>query len=352
MSQWFDQLQQAVEACEHATHAWQIGDGRLLLCDHAARVLACELPGVADNLFWHDPALAGAETAAPLLAKGGPFGGDRFWVAPEVGFIWKDLAAARVDPISTAELPVAMDPGEWGVIEQEDGRLVWAATMALRDHRSGKKITLNVSREVLELGPPTDLPAGVSHVSFAVRHDLSLVQGDEQAVAGAWQLLQIPPGGTLVCPTTGPAGRPRVYFDEPGPDNLRVDDRAVRFFVGGPGRVKVGLRADQTAGRMGYYRPLEDGAATLIARWFLPQPGEVYVDLPRDSDALVGGDTLQAYSDDGTYGGFGEMEHHEPAIVVGEGPSLRSGTSVTHVLTGPDAAIRELTHQLVGESVQ
>ncbi|MEX0887318.1 MAG: DUF6786 family protein [Phycisphaeraceae bacterium] len=351
MADWLDPLRDAIEGCDHATHTWEAGDGRLLLTDHAARVLGCELPGVEDNIFWHDPALTHADTAGPLLAKGGPFGGDRFWIAPEVGFIWTDLEAARIDPISSAELPAAMDPGEWGVIEQDQGRLVWAATMALQDHRSDKRITLNVSREVLELGPPTDLPADVRQLGFAVRHDLSLVEGDEQAVAGGWQLLQIPPGGTLVCPTVGPVDQPRAYFDPLGPENVRVDDRAVRFFIGGPGRVKMGLRPDQTAGRMGYYRRVNATMSTLIARSFLPQPGEVYVDLPRESEDLVGGDTLQAYSDDGTYGGFGEMEHHEPAIVVGEGPSLRSGTSVTHVFAGPDEAIRDLTRTFVGEPV-
>ncbi|NJL31318.1 MAG: hypothetical protein HC898_06630 [Phycisphaerales bacterium] len=32
------------------------------------------------------------------------------------------------------------------------------------------------------------------------------------------------------------------------------------------------------------------------------------------------GDCVQAYNDDGTFGGFGEMEYHDPAIVAGRQP--------------------------------
>jgi hypothetical protein len=143
------------------------------------------------------------------------------------------------------------------------------------------------------------------------------------------------------------------YYDPFGPRHVLADGRRLRFLIDGRRRIKMGLRAQWTTGRMACYRSITDGRAILIVRIFNPQPGEPYADVPRSADITTrtGGDCLQAYNDDGTFGGFGEMEHHDPAVIVGSGPTQRGGGFVTHVFTGPDRAVRAAGEALLGVEV-
>lgn len=355
MRDWFTQLKSAVEAAGHTTRTWDAGDGQLLVMDHGARLLACRMPGVAGNLFWHNPQLEDpARAGGPLAEAGGAIGGDRLWIAPEVAYMWPSLEDARRDPVGTCKLPDAIDPAEWGALEQGPARVVLATDMNLTDHRSGRVISLNVTRELAAAGPPATLPDDVRCASFAIRNDLALIEGDEGAVASTWDLLQLPPRGTLICPTVSPVETPRSYYEPFGDEHVQCDERRVRFLIDSKRRIKMGLLAERVTGRMGYYRQLDDGGASLILRIFTPLPGEPYVDLPRASDETFGGDALQAYNDDGTAvagTGFGEMESIDPALVVGRGPTIRTGVSITHVLVGPDAAVRAAGEQLLGVPV-
>ena len=161
----------------------------------------------------------------------------------------------------------------------------------------------------------------------------------------------VPPAGTLVCPTTRRV-LPRSYYEPFGDKHVVVDDTSVRFTVDAAHRIKMGLRPEHTTGRMGYYRPLAGGESSLIVRVFPVYPGELYVDIPRDHphDQRSGGDALQAYNDDLTYGPFGEMEFVAPAVMVG-GCTARHTACVTHALVGPDAAVREAGAALLGVSI-
>ena len=60
----------------------------------------------------------------------------------------------------------------------------------------------------------------------------------------------------------------------------------------------------------------------------------------------------QAYNDDGNAGGFGEMEYHDPGVIVANGPASRHVTCVTHALVGPDTDIQTFGRQLLGATIQ
>ncbi|MFA9477956.1 DUF6786 family protein [Phycisphaerales bacterium AB-hyl4] len=360
MADWLNRLAASLADNGHEPRTFTAGSGQIIVLDHGARVLGCTLPGVDENLFWHNPRLEDASDAGtPLHEAGGLIGGDRIWIAPENGYMWPDLEAARTDPQGTYQLPTRMDPSEWGPIEEGDDHVVLGTTMALTDHRSERSVSLNLSREITIIDRPHGLPDSLACASFAIRNDLSLIEGDPEAVAGAWDILQLPPTGTLICPTVMPVqGQPRSYYDPFGDKHVQVDPHCVRFLIDSRRRIKMGLRAEHTNGRMGYYRALPDGQASLIVRVFLPQPGEAYVDMPRMTDDTFGGDALQAYNDDGTATGegpghcFGEMEYHDPAIVVGAGPALRTGSCVTHVIAGAEGLVRQAGRMLLGVDVQ
>lgn len=349
MTDWLFRVQASLSEHRAGPIVWETGQAKLLLSVTGARMLGCAMPGagVTENLFWHEPKLEDAATAKSILSQGG-IGGDRLWIAPEAGFIFTDVKKARKDPLNNATVPLKMDPGSWRVVEQEQGHLRLTTDMMLRDHRNGKTVTLRVARQFNLTSAPEGLPARLLAASFSIRNELTMLKGDAGVAAGVWDLLQLPPTGWLVCPTVQPVKKLTSYYDPFGRKHVAVDKAAVRFLIDGKRRIKMGFPADKSTGRLGYYRKLAKGKSSLIVRMFGPMPGEPYVDVPLASDAFFGGDCVQAYNDDGTFGGFGEMEYHDPAIVAGRYPNSRMGTNLTHVLVGPDKDIRAAGLMLLG----
>ncbi|MEM8739631.1 MAG: DUF6786 family protein [Planctomycetota bacterium] len=318
---------------------WSAGDGEWVVATRGARVLSCRVEGLNENLFYDD---------------GGGGGGDRLWIAPEVAYYWPSIEDARTDPVGTAQTPADVDPGDYELVgEYEDGKgLVLRSDCSLIDSRDDKAIGLEMTRSFAAADRPEGLPAELKCVSFALTNELSVLGGDAGAVAAAWDILQVPPTGTLICPTRRRV-EPRSYYDPFGEKHVVSDDTAVRFLIDAKRRVKMGIKPSDTLGKMGYYRPagsFEDaGLSCLIYREFTVDPDGRYVDLPRDhpADQRRGGDALQAYNDDQTYGNFGEMEFVAPAVVVGE-VDRREASCLTHVLVGPDAAVREAGEAMLG----
>ncbi len=220
--------------------------------------------------------------------------------------------------------------------------------MELTDARNGASLSFDVERTFAVAPRPALAAEGLTHVGFTITNDLSLRHGDAGAVAGAWNLLQVPPSGTIFCPTTRRA-EPTCYFNPFGDRHVVIDDRCVRFLVDGKHRIKMGIAADTTTGRMAYYRRV-DGIATLIVRIFGVAPGEPYADVPMSFEPTrrFYHDALQTYNDNGTYGGFGEMECHDPAIIVDQTVPRRVGTCLTHAVAGPDDAVRAFGAALLG----
>lgn len=317
------------------SQSYPSGDGAFEVSTAGARVLSCTVAG-SPNLFYDD-------------GKGS--GGDRVWVAPEVAYYWPTLKDAREDPTGTAATPAGVDPGTWAEVNRWPGGVTLEQSATLTDGRDGKSIALDMRRTAAAIDAPHGLPDGVMCTSFTVVNEMTATGGDAGAVAAAWDILQVPPTGTLVCPTTRRAA-PRSYYDPFGDKHVVATDTAVRFLIDAQRRVKMGLRPEHTTGRMGYYRPLTGGESSLIVRVFPVYPGEQYVDVPRDHPAeqRSGGDALQAYNDDMTYGAFGEMEFVAPAVVVG-GCTARHTTCVTHAMVGPDAAVRAAGAALLGCTV-
>jgi hypothetical protein len=313
------------------------GDGTINIASRGARLLGLRVEGLEENLVYDD---------------GKQAGGDRLWVAPEVAYYWPSLEDARRDPVGTGATPADVDPGTYEIDGEWDGGVHLVNTCSLVDSRDEKAIGLEMKRTFAVIGPPHGLPAGVKCVSFSITNELTVTGGDDGAVASAWDILQVPPTGTLICPTTQRV-EPRSYYDPFGDRHVVIDDVAVRFLIDAGRRVKMGIRPEHTTGRMGYFRKHDDDQASLIVRVFPVSPGETYVDIPRDhpADQRRGGDALQAYNDDGTFGAFGEMEFVAPAVMVG-GCEYRHTPCVTHALVGPDAAVKAAGRTLLGVDVE
>lgn len=309
------------------------GDGSITVAEHGARVLACHLPNVADNLFF---------------ANEQGTGGDRLWIAPEVAYYWPSLEKARQDPVRFAATPPQVDPGGYTIAEESNHHVKLVAAMDVTDSRNGTSIGFDVERTIAVTAAPPGISGGLTAASFTLTNHLILRHGDAGALAGAWDILQVPPTGTLICPTTRRA-EVTSYYDPFGDKHVQVENRRVRFLIDRQRRIKMGIPADATTGRMAYYR-VADGVATLIVRLFNVLPGEPYVDVPRSAEPTqrLGTDALQAYCDDGTFGDFGEMEYHDPALIVGQSIPRRVATSITHAVAGNENAVRAFGESMLG----
>ncbi len=357
MSNWFSALAQSVQTALGSAHVLSADAGRLLLSPYGARAIALELPGVADNCFFHNPLALDAgwlrEHRAHLT---GLLGGDRLWIAPEVAYFWTDLQIARRDPLQAGIVQADQDAGDYRITLQDASQLELTAQMTLTDYRLHKQISLRARRQFCLSPRPCELDAKLAEqltsFSFTITNELTLLDAEPGTVAGAWDLLQLPTTGTLICPTLAGPTEPRSYYNDFGPRHVVSNAACVRFLVDARHRIKMGLSPAQTTGRMGYHRALDNGQAVLIVRFFPVLPGEPYVDVPRASTEFFGGDVLQAYNDDGNFADFGEMEYHDPALVAGHAPASRSGTSVTHVLAGPDELVRQAGATLLGVAVE
>lgn len=351
MSKWFERLYDKVADEGQKPRVIECGDGQMLVVEHGARILAVDLPGVPglnENLFFH--------TSSTRRTTGG----DRLWIAPEVAYFWPSLEDARRDPKGTAKVPAQIDPaGYRPAAEPAEDAVELTTSMILHDKRNDAYGSITVDRAFAAIEPPEVDRQGLRVCSFSITNYLSLhpeFEPSGELYAGCWDILQVPPTGTLICPTVTEA-EVRSYYDPFGERHVRVEDRCTRFLIDGKRRIKMGLLAEHTTGRMGYYRPLNEKTSTLIVRIFAPQPGEPYCDLPRDApdEERLGGDCLQAYNDDGdAFPGttFGEMEYHDPCVISDEGPMSRTGASVTHVFAGADEAIRRVGRKLLGVEVE
>ncbi|WP_428389701.1 DUF6786 family protein [Mucisphaera sp.] len=347
-SGWFDRLCEGVEARGWSPVVMTTEGGRLLAVRENARLLGVEVAGAGDNGVWHDPAFEDPKGSGPI--SGG--GGDRLWIAPEVAYYWPSLELARKDAGKYAILPADVDPGRYAEVSSDAKGVAYGTTATLKDHRVGVTIAFEVLRTFRLCEPLAGLGEGVTCLSYAMENRLTLGSGDFGAVAGAWSICQVPTGGVLHCPTVREALAEVTSYYEPFGERVTVDGDGVRFRVDGLAKIKMGIAASATSGRMGYYRETEAGAL-LMLRAFPSLPGEPYVDVPisAESKQRYGRDVLQAYNHDGGPETFGEMEYHDPALVVGRGPEVRSGVSVTHAVFGEAAKVRAVGEAFLGMRV-
>ncbi|QQE12142.1 hypothetical protein JD969_01305 [Planctomycetota bacterium] len=345
MSNWFDEIVSKISHAGLKGCEIRLNGGRLLVAEKAGRILACEIDGVDENIFY-----LGGEVSAGYFN-----GGDRLWVAPEIGYYWPSIEKAREDAVKWAKTPEQVDPGHYKVVAEGDVHCCLRNEgIELVDGRNDRKVGFDLTRIVCQCDEPEGLPEGVSCASFSVTNEIEVKHGDEGATVGAWDILQVPPRGTLICPLVKPIDSPTSYYDDFGDVHVQWDEHSVRYLIDAGRRTKMGLPPEVTNGRMGFYREVSDDKAVMIVRIFAPLAGLPYVDQPiwQDKEQVAGGDVLQAYNDDGSYGPFGEMEYHDPGVVIGSSPMRRNGTSVTHVLSGEPLHVKKAGKMLLGCEVK
>ncbi len=111
------------------------------------------------------------------------------------------------------------------------------------------------------------------------------------------------------------------------------------------GEHKIAVRAVATTGRAGYLRATRD-AATLVVRNFCVNPSGEYVDVPWSAPDDLGY-ALQACNVNSALGAFSELEHHAPAVKVGD-RRLCEDVSQVWAYRGKIEAVRAVAERLLG----
>ena len=120
----------------------------------------------------------------------------------------------------------------------------------------------------------------------------------------------------------------------------------------GDRRYKVGIKAAQTFGRLGYFhRSAGSGDAALtaylIVRNYFNNPSSPYTEEPPQTPGGAG-DSIHVYNDGGLFGGFGELECQGQAIGGYTGRSASTDQQLLWVYWGPADKVARIGMQLLG----
>jgi hypothetical protein len=317
-----------------------LGDKALIL-PFGARVLGL-YPKEDLNVFYVQQELESPDSARTLL--GGSswmlLGGDRTWISPEVETIG-DFGRSP----ETYEVPKAMDPGRYQVVSASDTEVTLQCDMELHFKMTGGTAQFQVTRTAALLERP-DLPEGVSSAGYALDVTLQVRSPlPEGAKPALWDLVQVRKGGTMIVPVKSNV-RPRTFFGEP---ICQMEGSRVLCDVPTAKHFKFAVHADHCCGIHAYLNTAM-APATLVVQTFGVSDGSRYTDVPSD-DYKDTGYPQEIYVDDGALGGFGEIEHHTPALGFDESTEIKDH-SETFAFAGPEKALREIMERMIQERLK
>jgi hypothetical protein len=339
--------QQALEAVGQPYEVLALGgESAALITQRGGRVLGIFPTPDTPNLLWTNHVFHDKAELANFIASGAwNIGGERLWIAPEIQYNVRD----RADFWGTMNVPPAMDPSEYTLsVQGSTVRLRASMTLPAYNLASGEQqiVVERVYRSV-----PNPLPeAGSNLIYGGYQQQVTLQTTQPHIAAEAWILAQLPAGGELVIPSM-PQVDAADYFGSV-PDSARIvhsgDVPHLRIALTGRQQFKVGYRAWCMTGRMGYWRALSDGRASLLVRAFFSNPANPYVEEPPNQPG-VRGFSVHVYNDGGEFGGdqsFGEMECNGTTLV--DGQSAAVDTFLMWAYVGSPDAVREVARLLLG----
>jgi len=346
-------LIKTLEATGKPTQLHEGPDGtKVLILPYGGRILGLFAPGSPENFYWTHPALASVESARAFYESGvwHNSGGDRTWLAPEA-----DIFFPNFPKLDKYWQPRELDPGNYQV-DTTGGSLRLVNRLNLTLSRSKQRVELELTKSVTAAPNPLRYergrydPENVEYAGYTLHTSLELMGADKgnSAQVGLWNLLQLPHHGDLLVPTYVRAV-PKVLMGTVAPDDLLVTDHLIRYRMRASGEHKIGIRAVETTGRVGYLYPT-NGQFALVIRNFFVNPSGEYVDVPWADPGDLGYST-QACNVKSALGSFSELEYHCPAIGAGTGRIRYDDESAIWAFRGPEDRIQAIARSLLSPGV-
>ena len=346
-------LIETLEAIGKPTRLHEGPDGsKVLILPHGGRILGLFAPGNPENFFWTQPALESAESARAFYESGvwHNSGGDRTWLAPEA-----DVFFPNFPKLDKYWQPRELDPGNYE-IDTTGGSMRLVNRLHLTFSRSKQRVELELTKSVAPAPNPLRYergrydPENVEYAGYTLHTSLELMGADKDTTdqVGLWNLLQLPHHGDLLVPTYVRAV-PKILMGVVATDDLLVTDYLIRYRMRASGEHKIGIRAVETTGRVGYLYPTNDQFALVIRNFFV-NPSGVYVDVPW-ADTGDFGYSTQACNVKSGLGSFSELEYHCPAIGARTGRIRHDDESAVWAFRGTEDRIRPIARGLLSPEV-
>lgn len=301
-----------------------------------------------EGVFWVPEAVKDPACYKKLIdEKNWNIGGDRVWVAPEIQFNIRDRKHFR----ETLKTPVSIDPGNF-TIEGDRNQVVLSQSMDLESCNTVQgRIHVEFKRRILKaLNPLRKLPdhdilmQGVSYCGFEQVLDLK-ADSREEIYAESWDLLQIRPEGVLYIPMYMPLRGTDHY--EPAGDCEYQAGHGMCLRITGSSRYKIAYKSAVLTGRFGYLSDGRDQECCLIIMNYPNNPSAMYSEEP----PLLEGDTgysIHVYNDDGSSGGFAEMECNMQTIGKPTGLDHSIERIAKWIYTGDRQRLKAIARILLG----
>jgi hypothetical protein len=312
---------------------WKSEAGSVRVLPSRGRVVSLETGG--HEALWSPPEV----TASWNL------GGERLWIGPEADWHWQRLGTPD---FAHYKVPPALDPDIWSVEQSREGFFSGSVEIAVNSPHRDANVKVGLTRSV-ELLPAEDLTAPMSGIALRTCTGLEILDGTPGQPVDFWSILQIRSGGSLLIPSVGPAV-PRDYFSPTPASEVSVHPAYTEIHIRGTAMFKLGISAAHSAGRIAYARPVP-GGQLVLARHFPVYPELFYCDSPMDA-LDTQGDALQFFCDDGSFGGFGELEHRSPALRCGVGPQSFTEVATTLLLLLSDSEFSDWKNQWINSLSQ
>lgn len=337
------------EYCGLKYEVLEIGEGwELVISQYGGHVFGPFSSCYPEGIFWMPESVKHPVCYKALIdSRTWNTGGDRVWVAPEIQFNIMDRSRFR----ETLDTPKIIDPGDY-VMERSQRAVTLRQSMDLESYNTVTgRIHVEFLRTILKAPNPLrklpdydQLMKRVSYCGYEQVLDLT-ADSIQEIYAESWNLLQIRPKGTLYIPMYQTLRGTDHY--EPAGSCEYLAGRGICLEITGESRYKIAYRSAVLTGRFGYLSDEKDDESCLIIINYPNNPSAMYSEEP----PLLEGDTgysIHIYHDDGSSGGFAEMECNMQTIGRPTGLSHSIERVSKWIYTGRTRDLKAIARVLLG----
>ena len=324
-----------------------LGNGYLaLLVRYGGRLLGPFRGESGESVLWVNGAMGDDEAFAAFVAgRQVHLGGERFWINPELRFFCESPEKFN----STYTVQDDLDPGHYRLSRRE-GTVCLSLEGILKALDTGEEKRFAAERRYFAAPNPLSwyrltraLP--VEYCGYTQEIDLTDLNPEIPIPLEPWTVTQVNPAGRYITPYFGDFEF--VDYFTPVGGMQKVMPGYAECRVTGDRNYKVAYRAASTCGRTAFLRELENGQWHLMIRNYYSDPSVPYTAGPWGEPGNRGC-SLFLYNDDGSNGGFGELENSGITVGAGTGRSKSTSVSSTWFFFGDQGSVAKIMRGLLG----